>query len=335
MGLVCIKTNGLRRRFGRGVGIDVRPYLSREEAARWRRVVFIQSSHRHSPLVFGFFKHHVVLPAAWDGWSDGCKRTVLLHELAHLRQYDPWVFLLRTLAQACYFYHPLIWILNRRLSRYTEMACDDATIAAGGLTPVAYARQLLLVAESTAAKKPASVGRWLVPGFAEFLKPRIAYVLDGAASVASPRVGVRRSLVAGLLVLLVPSSWDSLAPRPPAPVDWGPSTHHRFVLPARYEAPRPVAGFDALKHGPGAAERDVMEGASEEETAVVVQVAVNEAGQIIETMHVRGGCTASYDAVRSAVEAVPWQPARRNGTPVQARLHLSFLNKQGASGLTP
>jgi beta-lactamase regulating signal transducer with metallopeptidase domain len=36
-------------------------------------------------------------------------RSVLLHELAHIRRGDLWINLLQTLLQIAYLYHPLLW----------------------------------------------------------------------------------------------------------------------------------------------------------------------------------------------------------------------------------
>ena len=69
---------------------------------------------------------------------------VLLHELAHARRFDnlsAWV----VHGLVCIFwFHPLLWLIERRLEVERERACDE-TVMACGLRPHVYAAGLLKV----------------------------------------------------------------------------------------------------------------------------------------------------------------------------------------------
>jgi bla regulator protein BlaR1 len=50
---------------------------------------------------------------------------ILDHELAHIREWDGLAQTFQMILRALYFFHPLVWLINRRLDAYREMACDD------------------------------------------------------------------------------------------------------------------------------------------------------------------------------------------------------------------
>jgi len=114
-------------------------------------------------VVHGLWRHCVLLPAAWRTWTPECVRTVLLHEMAHVRRGDHWVQVAQTVALAVHWFNPLAWVLHRKLAHYTELACDDATIACGRLAPAVYARHLLRVAEDLARAPMLVPARFAVP----------------------------------------------------------------------------------------------------------------------------------------------------------------------------
>lgn len=114
---------------------------------------FIVSDIRFGPAVLGIFRHLIVLPKCLvAGAADGqqgehCLRPILAHELLHIRRGDLWTGILQAVVQCLWWFHPAVWIVNRRLSRETERCCDDQVIAELQCSPVQYARSLLSVIE--------------------------------------------------------------------------------------------------------------------------------------------------------------------------------------------
>ncbi len=81
------------------------------------------------PIALGFLRPAIVMPARLEN-IDGL-REILIHEAAHLVRRDPLVGLLQRVAGALFWPHPLIFCLNRSLSRACEEVCDNYVLQFG------------------------------------------------------------------------------------------------------------------------------------------------------------------------------------------------------------
>ena len=86
-----------------------------------------------------------MLPAGWRGWDRARLRAALAHELAHIARRDGWIMAAALLNTAVYWFHPVAWLIRRRLRTLAEMACDDQAVR-GGRDPERYAEALLAAA---------------------------------------------------------------------------------------------------------------------------------------------------------------------------------------------
>jgi beta-lactamase regulating signal transducer with metallopeptidase domain/biopolymer transport protein ExbD len=156
------------------------------------------------PMILGLFPRRIFVPEAWYGWSDECRRMVLRHEAAHIERRDGIVQALQIVAQAIYFFHPLVMILGRRLGEYREMACDDLSAGSGGCAGVEYSRFLVEIAESI-VRTPATCesASTLMKKKNELLN-RVRYQLKGGTMVSKRKSTV---ILAVLLLLVLPLSW--------------------------------------------------------------------------------------------------------------------------------
>jgi beta-lactamase regulating signal transducer with metallopeptidase domain len=96
------------------------------------------------PLTCGFFFPVILLPEDAESWSDQELCRAFVHELEHVRRADWIVQMMAQLTCSLYWFHPLVWMLSRRLSLECECACDDAVLEHEEST--AYAQQLVSVA---------------------------------------------------------------------------------------------------------------------------------------------------------------------------------------------
>ncbi|MDA1247938.1 MAG: DUF1549 domain-containing protein [Planctomycetota bacterium] len=120
-----------------------------EDAARqleiFQSVSLLLHSDRTIPVVWGILRHRLLLPVAARQWSSEQLRSVLLHELAHIKRRDTIAQLLGQMACALYWFNPLVWFAAWRLHVERERACDDLVLA-NGVRASAYAEHLLNVA---------------------------------------------------------------------------------------------------------------------------------------------------------------------------------------------
>ena len=82
------------------------------------------------PLVHGVFITTVYIPRYMvSHWDADELETVLLHELSHVKRKDLWINWLQILVQSVYFFHPLVWWVNNKISILREEACDDLVVS--------------------------------------------------------------------------------------------------------------------------------------------------------------------------------------------------------------
>jgi bla regulator protein BlaR1 len=141
-----------------------------------RRVRVLESTEAPMPLTWGVLRPVVVLPDDAPRWPEARLRTVLLHELVHVRRLD---LLAQVVAQAAcclYWFHPLAWVALRQLRKERERACDDAVLHVG-VAAHDYAGHLLDLVRALAAKR----SPWAdAPAMAESsdLESRVRALLD-------------------------------------------------------------------------------------------------------------------------------------------------------------
>jgi beta-lactamase regulating signal transducer with metallopeptidase domain len=98
-----------------------------------RRVELRESPEIVSPATVGWRRPLILLPLEWREWSEGERRAVLAHEVAHVARGDFAGWLVAQLSVALYFYNPLVHWLARRLRLEQELAADACgAVAAGG-----------------------------------------------------------------------------------------------------------------------------------------------------------------------------------------------------------
>ncbi len=115
-----------------------------------KRVRLHSSSAVSTPLTWGSRAPIVLLPEDALDWPEEHRRIVLRHELAHVARGDSFTQLVAGFVCALYWFHPLVWITERRLRAECERACDDNVVSLGTPAPE-YAAHLLEVARSARA----------------------------------------------------------------------------------------------------------------------------------------------------------------------------------------
>jgi len=169
-------------------------------------VPIYQSDEISLPLTLGMFPRRIYVPHTWQIWSPRCRRMTLRHELAHIRRRDGFFQSLQILAQAIYFFHPLVWLLNRRVNEYREMACDDASVPDEGSFRAEYCRTLLEAAESVTQDSFACQTASALFRRKNELLNRVHYQLKEGVMRSIPKTAIV-SFVILLAVLTAAFSW--------------------------------------------------------------------------------------------------------------------------------
>lgn len=112
-----------------------------------REVHLLRSNNVTVPVVWGLLEPILLLPSSSAGWSAERLRVVLLHELAHVKRYDGLTLLVSRAAVALFWFHPLMWSLERMARAECERACDDLVLESG-TKPSDYAEHLLSIAKA-------------------------------------------------------------------------------------------------------------------------------------------------------------------------------------------
>lgn len=171
------------------------------EALGVTRAVRLRASREVStPLTWGWLRPVILLPHESAGWTDGERRAVLLHEMAHVRRLDTPLFALALLGAAWFWFHPSVWWALSEWRTAREEACDRAVLR-GGVRASGYATLLLGLARP--ARADAGIRTVAVSaGIARstHLYRRIDAVLEAAPRPAEGMDRLPRALVAAALI---------------------------------------------------------------------------------------------------------------------------------------
>ena len=125
-------------------GREVR-ILRRVEAAMGARrpVRLMLSREWMEPGIFGILRPVLIWPEGLSArLDDEHIEAIVAHELMHARRRDNLTAALHMLVEAAFWFHPLVWWMERRMVEERERACDEAVVEMGS-RPGVYAESLL------------------------------------------------------------------------------------------------------------------------------------------------------------------------------------------------
>src|SRR6266550_9231765 len=151
-----------------------------------------------TPYVFGLMRPALVLPQCLVEMRPATeRRSLILHELAHIRRKDVAIRYLQTVAAICFFFYPPILWISRRIEHLSEMACDHWAVAISDIDPADYAGALVkVIREMSRPLRPQS-GLALI-GRVRLLEQRMRAVFDN---------GINRRPGVSLHLKLILASW--------------------------------------------------------------------------------------------------------------------------------
>ena len=98
-----------------------------------RDFLILRSDHVSAPVTIHAFSPAVLLPGGFsEKLSDADLRATAIHEMTHIKRWDPLFLTFVSVVRAIFFFHPLVWLGARQVSTLAEQAADDAVLDATG-----------------------------------------------------------------------------------------------------------------------------------------------------------------------------------------------------------
>jgi uncharacterized protein (TIGR03435 family) len=95
------------------------------------------------PGIFGIVEPVLIWPEQLsERLDDEQMWAILAHEMTHQRRHDNLTAAIHMLVEILFWFHPMVWWMERRMMEERERACDEAVVRLGG-SQVAYAEGLL------------------------------------------------------------------------------------------------------------------------------------------------------------------------------------------------
>ncbi len=121
-----------------------------------RPVRLFVNSQSYGPFCFGTLLPSIVFPEQFVSNARNKNiEPILAHELIHIRRGDTWTAMLQVLAGIVWWFHPLIWLVSRRMTRAREKCCDEEVVANMECNPEEYAQSMLEVLKLNRSIEPA------------------------------------------------------------------------------------------------------------------------------------------------------------------------------------
>lgn len=112
-----------------------------------RKVKLLVSQYIQVPVMIGFLKPVILLPAAMlNSLSAEQLEAILLHELAHIKRNDYILNIFQSIVETALFFNPFIWWISKQIRLEREHCCDDMVIA-HNVQPMHYAKALVALEE--------------------------------------------------------------------------------------------------------------------------------------------------------------------------------------------
>ena len=116
-------------------------------AGRGQSLTLVSSESSLEPGVFGLLRPLLLWPRGIsERLTDQQVKTILAHELSHVRRHDNVSAAVHMLVQATFWFHPLVWWVGARLLEERERACDEDVLRLGS-DPAIYAESILRTCE--------------------------------------------------------------------------------------------------------------------------------------------------------------------------------------------
>ncbi|MCD7785962.1 MAG: M56 family metallopeptidase [Oscillospiraceae bacterium] len=118
------------RRFQRSENLESDFISSFQSSNKLRRTVTVRLSDKTTmPLTYGIIHPVILLPMGMDLSDEKKLKYVLMHEYIHIRKLDNLLKGVSSVVVCIHWFNPLVWVMNRFLSRDIELRCDETLLS--------------------------------------------------------------------------------------------------------------------------------------------------------------------------------------------------------------
>lgn len=180
------------------------------------------------PCSAGWMKPRILLPKAWaETASEHDLRTVIAHELSHVKGQDSLWDLLARICQAAWWFHPLVWMLQKRHQLACEHLSDAAAAQVSGGTSSYRSRLATWALEFNERSRQPTASVLSMADHSQ-LDRRLRWLKSNGNATRLARGATGAAIIGGLLVLFACTSLSFVRAQTKA-LDEAPKTEAPFV----------------------------------------------------------------------------------------------------------
>ena len=183
-----------------------------------KQICLMVSDEVKVPVAVGLIEPKILIPDYAINWPQESVKTILLHEIAHLKRHDSISQIIAQIACVLHWFNPLVWIATFKLFIERERAADDYVLN-GGIKVSAYVKHLIDASENVKlSNKPALDVAAMARG-TDF-KDRMLCILDPAANRKHASLSVKLMIAMLIVLFVIPlSAFSPWIANPPVTID--------------------------------------------------------------------------------------------------------------------
>lgn len=183
---------------------------SKRELAYAGKIALCLDPRSQMPSCWGVWQPTIMLPSESETWSPQRLRSVMLHEVAHIKRRDPMFLMIAFTALSLQWFNPLFWLAWLTIRKEQERACDDLVVT-HGVKSSDYAEDMLEIAQSFCVST--SLPMQLNMARSSGMESRIDEILDENRQRKGPARRTLQMLAASSLVLCLIVASLAAAPK--------------------------------------------------------------------------------------------------------------------------
>jgi beta-lactamase regulating signal transducer with metallopeptidase domain len=159
-----------------------------------------------SPAVWSLGRPKLLWPACLlEGLPRSYQRSVIAHELAHLRRRDHWISWLQLAAECVWWWYPLFWYVRRQLRFQAELACDAWVVTSLPEDRRTYAEALIEITQVVSQKAAPLPVLGIHSAARQEFERRLTMIMRDRVPCQVPVVGL---VAIGVLALVSLPGWS-------------------------------------------------------------------------------------------------------------------------------